>query len=85
MIRLTASDAPKRFSIHSRMTLKATPGSVVVPDLAASDLQIRNHFFAETGGVVFQAGGGMLRTDPAMLPGAGGLDGFFIARWNRPA
>ena len=36
----------------------ARAGSVVVPDLAASDLQIRNHFFAETGGVVFQAGGG---------------------------
>lgn len=25
---------------------------------------------------------GWLRTDPAMLPDAGGLDGFFIARWR---
>lgn len=25
---------------------------------------------------------GWLRTDPGMLPGAGGLDGFFIARWR---
>ena len=25
---------------------------------------------------------GWLRTDPAMLPEAGGLDGFFIARWQ---
>lgn len=33
-------------------------GSAAVPDLAASDLQIRNNFFAETGGIVFQAGGG---------------------------
>lgn len=28
---------------------------------------------------------GWLRTDPAMLPGAGGLDGFFVARWRKPA
>ena len=27
---------------------------------------------------------GWLRTDPAMLAAAGGLDGFFIARWRRP-
>lgn len=27
--------------------------------------------------------GGFLRTDPGMLPQAGGLDGFFIARWCR--
>ncbi|MGV3554218.1 MAG: RsmB/NOP family class I SAM-dependent RNA methyltransferase [Croceibacterium sp.] len=26
---------------------------------------------------------GCLRTDPGMLPDAGGLDGFFIARWRR--
>lgn len=26
---------------------------------------------------------GWLRTDPGMLPEAGGLDGFFIARWTR--
>jgi len=26
---------------------------------------------------------GYLRTDPGMLPDAGGLDGFFIARWRR--
>jgi 16S rRNA (cytosine967-C5)-methyltransferase len=26
---------------------------------------------------------GWLRTDPGMLPEAGGLDGFFIARWRR--
>lgn len=26
---------------------------------------------------------GWLRTDPSMLPEAGGLDGFFIARWRR--
>ena len=26
---------------------------------------------------------GWLRTDPAMLPEAGGLDGFFVARWRR--
>ena len=26
---------------------------------------------------------GWLRTDPGMLPDAGGLDGFFIARWRR--
>ena len=26
---------------------------------------------------------GWLRTDPGMLPDAGGLDGFFIARWQR--
>ena len=25
---------------------------------------------------------GWLRTDPSMLPDLGGLDGFFIARWN---
>ena len=25
---------------------------------------------------------GWLRTDPSMLPDHGGLDGFFIARWN---
>ena len=28
---------------------------------------------------------GWLRTDPAMLAEAGGLDGFFIARWRKPA
>ena len=27
---------------------------------------------------------GWVRTDPGMLSGAGGLDGFFIARWRRP-
>ena len=27
---------------------------------------------------------GWLRTDPGMLPDAGGLDGFFIARWRSP-
>ena len=27
---------------------------------------------------------GWLRTDPAMLPDAGGLDGFFVARWLQP-
>lgn len=27
---------------------------------------------------------GWLRTDPAMLADAGGLDGFFIARWRQP-
>ncbi|WP_375289139.1 RsmB/NOP family class I SAM-dependent RNA methyltransferase [Qipengyuania sp.] len=27
---------------------------------------------------------GWLRTDPGMLPEAGGLDGFFIARWRAP-
>lgn len=27
-------------------------------------------------------GAGWLRTDPSMLPDAGGLDGFFIARWG---
>jgi len=26
---------------------------------------------------------GWLRTDPGMLPGNGGMDGFFIARWQR--
>lgn len=28
---------------------------------------------------------GWLRTDPGMLAEAGGLDGFFVARWSRPA
>jgi len=28
---------------------------------------------------------GWLRTDPSMLAEAGGIDGFFIARWVRPA
>src|SRR5688572_11635911 len=27
---------------------------------------------------------GWLRTDPGMLPDAGGMDGFFIARWQKP-
>ena len=27
--------------------------------------------------------GGCLRTDPGMLAEAGGLDGFFVARWRR--
>jgi len=27
---------------------------------------------------------GWLRTDPSMLPEAGGLDGFFIGRWTKP-
>jgi len=27
---------------------------------------------------------GWLRTDPGMLPEAGGLDGFFVARWRVP-
>jgi len=27
---------------------------------------------------------GWLRTDPGMLAEAGGIDGFFIARWTRP-
>jgi 16S rRNA (cytosine967-C5)-methyltransferase len=29
-------------------------------------------------------GEGWLRTDPGMLAEAGGLDGFFIARWVKP-
>lgn len=33
-------------------------GSVAVPDLATSDLQVRNDFFAENNGILFQAGGG---------------------------
>ena len=28
-------------------------------------------------------GQGRVRTDPAMLAAAGGLDGFFIARWRK--
>ncbi|MFM5907253.1 MAG: SAM-dependent methyltransferase, partial [Novosphingobium sp.] len=28
---------------------------------------------------------GWLRTDPGMLAQQGGLDGFFIARWRKPA
>jgi hypothetical protein len=36
----------------------ARGGSIAIPDLASSDLQIRNNFFSEVGGVVFQAGGG---------------------------
>ena len=28
---------------------------------------------------------GRVRTDPGMMAGAGGLDGFFIARWRKPA
>lgn len=31
---------------------------------------------------LFPTESGWLRTDPAMLPEAGGLDGFFIARWR---
>ena len=27
---------------------------------------------------------GWLRTDPGMLPEAGGIDGFFVARWRKP-
>ncbi|OBX19410.1 SAM-dependent methyltransferase [Erythrobacter sp. QSSC1-22B] len=30
-------------------------------------------------------GEGWLRTDPGMLPELGGLDGFFVARWQAPA
>ncbi len=33
-------------------------GLVAAPDLATSDLQIRNNFFTEVGGIVFQADGG---------------------------
>jgi 16S rRNA (cytosine967-C5)-methyltransferase len=29
--------------------------------------------------------GGWLRTDPGMVNAAGGLDGFFVARWRKPA
>ncbi len=32
---------------------------------------------------IVPTGEGWLRTDPGMLPDAGGLDGFFVARWRK--
>jgi 16S rRNA (cytosine967-C5)-methyltransferase len=48
------------------------------PDLAPVPIEAR-----ELPAGLAPSADGWLRTDPGMLPEAGGLDGFFVARWRR--
>jgi 16S rRNA (cytosine967-C5)-methyltransferase len=53
-------------------------GQAMPPDLAPVPIKARE---LPTG--LESSADGWLRTDPGMLPEAGGLDGFFVARWRR--
>jgi 16S rRNA (cytosine967-C5)-methyltransferase len=68
--------------VYAVCSLEPAEGETVAAGLSLPVLPIRAD---ELPAGLAPAAGGWLRTDPGMLAEAGGLDGFFIARWQAPA
>ena len=68
--------------VYAVCSLEPAEGETVASGLSLPVLPIRAD---ELPAGLAPAAGGWLRTDPGMLAEAGGLDGFFIARWQAPA
>ncbi len=74
--------APGGTLIYATCSLEREEGEAQMPAVTLAPLPIGE---AELPAGLASSPEGWLRTDPAMLAEAGGLDGFFIARWRSPA
>lgn len=67
--------------VYAVCSLEREEGEAIAAGLGLASLPIRAEELPQGLAPTTE---GWLRTDPGMLAGAGGLDGFFIARWQAP-
>ncbi|MXO69410.1 methyltransferase domain-containing protein [Altererythrobacter marinus] len=68
--------------VYATCSLERAEGEERAAAVALSPVPVEA---AELPGPLAPDADGHVRTDPGMMAGAGGLDGFFIARWRKPA
>jgi len=74
--------APGGVLVYAVCSLEHEEGEAQAVEVALDPLAIRSEELPQG---IEPTSEGWLRTDPGLLAGEGGLDGFFVARWKNPA